>query len=72
MNLKHEESLRKKLKISDVEEIRDMVIYVLEWFYCECSFGLKVESIFIPHKVISVNVGDLRTLISLANVTITV
>ena len=67
--IKHEESSRNKLKISDVEEIRDMVIYVLDWFYCECPFGPKLESIFMPHKVISVNVGHLRTLISLANVT---
>jgi Domain of unknown function (DUF4145) len=44
----HEKQIWKNFKLSDVKTVRDSIIRIVEWFYCDSPMGPHHDSIFVP------------------------
>lgn len=66
--IKHSNESIANYSVDDALRIREEVLSILEWFYCECEKGPKLKSISQPLMIITAQVGHRRTILGQAEI----
>ncbi len=66
--VKHPDDRLNNFKLEDAIQIREQVLSIMKWFYCECDKGPKHKHFFLPTLVVAAQVGHRRTILGLSEI----